>query len=266
MKATFSIKGKTYSFGEVSLRMYYEIRAILAKGEDREAEFDIVHSLTGCPPEDLKKLKFQDWNLVWGEAQYHLITLGSTTDLIKPIVEFKGVKYGLPAIEDLTIGEFADLDLLLSGDSAENKLAEIAAILYRPIVSQKGETLILEPYDSVTYKQRVEDFQDFPLAAIKSANTFFLQSANSSLKSTAEFLQKEAQKMNLISPEDQALLQNLLQQDPGGDSLISLQEKILSDLTKLPSSRYARPSTGLLGRKTKLKTWLNKWKSKQNTK
>lgn len=265
MKAHFSIQGKTWTFEEVTLRMYYEIKAHLAQGEDRKTEFDIVSSMTGCPPEDLKKLKYQDWMLVWSEAQHHLSALGRTTDVIRPIVEFDGVKYGLPAIEDITIGEFADLDLLLSDSSAENKLAEIAAVLYRPIVSQKGETLILESYDSVSYRDRVAKFADFPLTAIKSANAFFLQSANSSLKSTAEYLLKEAQKTNLMSPEDQVLLQSLLQQDPGGDLSTLLQEKILSGLTKLPTSQYVWPSTGLRGRKTKIRRWLDRWTSKQSS-
>lgn len=266
MKASFKINGKKWYFGEITLRMYYEVRDILAKGEEKEAEFDIVHSLTGCPPEELKKLKYQDWLLVWTEAQYHLTALATKTDSIKPIIEFKDKKYGLPAIEDLTIGEFADLDVILSSDNADDKMAEIAAILYRPIVSQKGETLILEPYEVASYRERVEQFRDFPLWAIRSANAFFLQSANLSLKNTAEFLQKEAQKKNLISPEGLEALQKSLQQDPGGDLSIHLQEKILSDLMQLPSSRFGWLSTGSHGKKTKLKTWLSKWKFRQNTK
>jgi hypothetical protein len=186
--------------------------------------------------------------------------MSQSTEAIRPIVEFNGVKYGLPKVEELTIGEFADLDLIMSGDSAEAKMAEIAAILYRPILKQRGNTLTLEPYDSDKYKERLETFQDFPISGIKSANTFFLQSANSLLKSTAESLVKKSQKQNSMSPEGLEALQSLLQLEPGGALSIQLQGKILSDLTKLPSSQFDLPLIGLRGKKTRLGKWLNKFR------
>ena len=259
IKAAFKINGNEYAFKDITLRTYYTLKKIL-ENPDKGSEFEIVEVMTGCPVGELKKLKFPDWLMVWEEAQLQAITMSQTTEAIRPTVEFNGIKYGLPKVEDLTIGEFADLDLLMSGDSAETKMAEIAAILYRPILKQKGNTLVLEPYDSDKYKERLEAFQDFPISGIKSANTFFLQSANSLLKSTAESLVKKSQKQNSMSPEGLEALQSLLQQDPGGALSIQLQGKILSDLTKLPSSQFDLPLIGLLGKRTKIGKWLNKFK------
>lgn len=259
MKASFKINSTSYEFKELTLKMYYEIKEIIKTGEEtREAEFKIVSSMTGCPESELKKLKFPDWLLIWSEAEMQLVALSTKTESIRPIVEFNGKKFGLPAVEDLTIGEFADLDIIMSGNKTEDKLAEIAAVLYRPIKSQRGEKIILEPYDSEGFQDRVQEFQDFPLSAIRSANAFFLQSANSLLKSTAESLVKKNQKQNSMSPEGLEALQNLLQQDPGGVLSIALQEKILLDLTKLPDSQYAQPLTGLRGAKTKFGKWIKR--------
>lgn len=259
MKASFKINENVYEFKELTLRMYYDIREVLNTGEEtREAEFKIVSSMTGCPESELKKLKFTDWLVVWTEAQMQLVAMSTKTESIRPIVEFNGKKFGLPAVEDLTIGEFADLDIIMSENRAEEKLAEIAAVLYRPVVKQKGEKLVLEPYDSEGFQDRVEEFRDFPLAGIRSANAFFLQSANSLLKSTAESLVEKSQKQNLMSQEGLEALQNLLQQDPGGTLSIALQEKILFDLTKLPDSQYAQPSTGLRGAKTRIANWIKR--------
>lgn len=266
MKASFKINKTEYEFKEVTLRMYYEIKDILKQGEGKDSEFKIVSSLTGCPATELKRLKFTDWLTVWTEAQMQLTSMSTDTQAIRPIVEFKGKKFGLPAVEDLTIGEFTDLDIIMSENKAEEKLAEIAAVLYRPIVKQKGEMIVLEPYTSEGFKERLEDFRDFPLWAIRSANAFFLQSANSLLRSTAESLVKKSQKKNSISPEGLEALQKLLLQDPGGDLSIQLQEKTLLDLTKLRSFQSELLSTGLLGRKTRLSRWLGKWRLKLNTK
>lgn len=257
-KPSFKINGKTYEFKEVTLRDYQTIKELLAEPDTKEAEFKIAEAMTGCPVDQLRRLKYPDWLLVWEEIASQITTITNSTESIAPVIEFKGKKYGLPLIEDLTIGEFADLDIIMSGNNAEAKMAEIAAVLYRPVVKQKGNTLILEEYSSAGFKERLEEFQDFPLSGIRSANAFFLQSANSLLRSTAESLAKKSQKQNLMSPEGLEALQDLLQRDPGGDLSIHLQQKILLDLTKLPSSRFGWVSTGLLGRKTKFAKWLYK--------
>ena len=198
MKPSFKINGTDYTFREVSLRDYYKIREILQNPDIKAAEFEIAETMTGCPQDQLKRLKYPDWLIVWDEIVSQITTLSESTESIAPIVEFKGKKYGLPKIEDITIGEFADLDVIMSGGNPESKMAEIAAVVYRPIVKQKDNTLILEEYTSDGFKERVEEFQDFPLSAIRSANAFFLQSANSLLRNTAESLLKKSQKANLM--------------------------------------------------------------------
>lgn len=251
MKATFKIGKTTYEFKDLTLRKYYELKKILDAG-GKEVEFEIVQCVTDCPIKELKRLSFADWLIIWAEAEHQLSHLQGDTESIRPIIELNGVKYGLPAVEDITIGEFADLDIILSGDNAESKMAEIAAVLYRPVLSHKGEKIVLEAYDSDGFKERVEKFQDMPLSCIKSANSFFLRYADSLLKSTADSL-LSLQEMNLISPKDLDNLRNLLQPVPGGEPSMYWLGKILSDFKELRSSQYAQHLTGSPGKKTSLK-------------
>ena len=144
-------------------------------------------------------------------------------------------------------------------------LADIAAVLYRPILKQRGDKLILEPYDTDGFEERKVLFMDLPVTCVRSANAFFLQSAASLLKNTADSLLKKAQKKE-TSQDVLDSLQNLMLQGPGGDFLISLQEEILSNLKKQPSSRFAQLSTGLRGRKTKLVNTIWKFKNKLSIK
>lgn len=265
MKPTFKINGEQYQFEDITLRTYYALKDILAKGETRESEFEIVHCLTGCPADLLKQLKFTDWLMVWEETIHMLGKLTGDADAIRPVIEFNGTKFGLPAVEDLTIGEFADLDVILSSAKAEDKLADIAAVLYRPILKQKGAKIVLEPYDTDGFETRKELFLDLPITAVRSANAFFLQSANSLLRNTAGSLVKKGRLKGI--PQDVLdKLEAILQQDPGGEQSISLQEEILLNLKKHPSSRFARLSTGLAGKKTKFVNTIWPFKRKQNTK
>lgn len=261
MKPTFRINKEEYNFRDVTLRTYYELRAILAKEETKTSEFEIVECLTGCPVKTLKQLPYTDWLLVWEEANLQIGQLQGDADAIRPIIELNGVKFGLPAVEDLTVGEFADLDVILSSGKADEKLADVAAVLYRKIIKHKGEKIVLEPYDTDGFEERKALFMDMPITCVRSANAFFLQSATLLLRNTADSLLRKEKSLGISQPvlED---LQKLIQQDLGGDLSISLQEQMLLDLSKHPSSRFARLSTGLAGKKTKLANIISLFKRK----
>lgn len=254
-RPTFKIGLSKYEFKEITLKNYYVLQDLLANPEDG-SEYKIVECLSGCPVETLKKIKYKDWLMVWEEAQLQITSLVGNTTSINPIIEFQGVKYGLPNVDDMTLGEFADLDLIIGDKNAEKRLEDIAAIVYRPILEQKGNVLKLEPYDTDGYKYRKEIFIDLPVSAVKSANSFFLQYANLSLKNTVDSLLKMPEMMEL--PEaDRATLQSLAQVDLGGNSSIDWLEKILYDFQKLRAYNSAPHLTGLPGKKTKLlkKLW-----------
>ena len=126
MNPEFSINGKTYQFGEITLRKYLELQNYIGE-ETQENKFAIVSVVTSCPVEELRKLSFADWTLVYNECIFH-VTFHTTTENIKPLITFEGVEYSLPEVNDITIGEYIDLDLILQ-NKTDQRLHEIAAIL-----------------------------------------------------------------------------------------------------------------------------------------
>jgi len=260
-KPSFKIGLSKYEFKEISLATYYKLQDLLMNPE-KDTEYLIVECLTDCPIATLRKLKYGDWVLVWDEAQLQITRLKGNADSINPIIEFKGVKYGLPAIEDITVGEFVDLDLILADKNADRKLEDIAAILYRPVIEHKGNILKIEDYDTDGFKYRKELFLDLPVSAVKSANSFFLQCANSSLRSTLNsLLQMEETKM--MDPKDLEKLQKAAQLEIGGDLSTLFLEETFLNLRKLRSSRSEPLSTGLRGKKD---NWIKRlWPTKNKT-
>ena len=250
-KAKFKIGTKTYEFKEITLKDYYEIQDLLASPEEKVTDFKLVEILTQCPVDELKKLKYGDWLMIWEETQHQVNLLGQGTEAIVPIIEFRGVKYGLPNIDDITIGEFADLDVIFTGKNPEKKLAEIAAVLYRPILQQEGNTTILEEYSSEGFRTRKELFKELPVRAIKSANSFFLQSANSSLKNTMDYLTSQPGMKEMMSEKDLEMLQSLTQDGFGGESSIPWLEKTFLNFKGLQNSKSESLLTGLHGGLTK---------------
>ena len=260
-KATFKIKGVEYEFKDITLKSYYELQNILINPE-KGSEYKIVSLITDCPVEQLLQLKYKDWLMIWEETQIQVTKIKGNTQSINPIIEFKGVKYGLPNIDEMTVGEFADLDIILNSENAERRLEEIAAVVYRPVIKQKGNQLELAPYDTEGFKERRELFLDLPITAIRSANSFFLQYANLSLKSTLESLVNTPE-MKMLPEKDQELLQSLVQVDLGGELSIAWLEKILFDFQKLRSYRLDPVLTGLPGKKTKLQRLISSFRNKK---
>ena len=257
-RPSFRIGLTKYEFKEISLKTYYKLQDLLMNPE-KDTEYLIVECLTECPMETLRKLKYADWVLVWDEAQLQITQVKGNADSINPIITFNGVKYALPAIEDITVGEFVDLDLILADKNAERKLEDIAAILYRPVIEQKGNVLKIEEYDTDGFKYRKELFMDLPVSAIKSANSFFLQCANSSLRSTLNSL-LEMEETKMLSQEDQEKLRKAAQLEIGGNLSTLFLEETFLNLKRLRSSRSEPLSTGLRGKKD---SWIKKlWPAK----
>lgn len=249
MKPQFTINNKTYFFQDITLRKYNALQNYIGE-ETTENKFNIVSCVTECPPEDLRKLPYKDWSILWEECLFH-ISFTTSTDAIQPTITFNGIEYGLPDVDTLTIGEFIDLDLLLQGEIP--KWNQVAGILYRPVLKKTKTRIELEPYDPKTSADRAEAFLDLPIRAIKSANAFFLHSVKLLQKNILASLE-EMKNLKTLDPEDLEQLQNLLQQDPGGWSLTDLQEKAHYILDLLPNSPSEQFSTGWLGKRLKSKS------------
>ena len=261
MKRTeFKVSGKTYEFKPVTLEGYYVLQDLLKDPQPGD-EYRIVSVITECPVESLKKLKMPDWIVIWDQTQLEIEWLLKPDAEIAREINFEGVKYSLPAIEDMTIGEFADLEILYSQPNIERRLEEIAAILYRPVISAEGKPVEIEEYDSKSSAERAKIFLKLPVGTIKSINVFFSQYVKSSIKNTLESLVQMPEMMMLPIDQQQAL-KNLLLQESGGELSIPLLEKTLSNFQKQRHLVYEVALTGSHGKSTKLKDRISRFKKR----
>jgi len=264
-QAKFKIGGVEYAFKEITLRSYYIIQEIAKKGKQKKQdEFEIVQAITDCPVKELKKLSYQDWLIIWEEALFRINSISGGTEDIKPMYELNGVTYSLPDVDKMSIGEFADLEVILSSPNSNMRLNEVAAVLYRKVIKKIGKKSIIEDYDTDGFEERSELFMDMPLAGIRSANAFFLHFAERSLKNTAESLTKTTEEMKSLPPDKRQSIEMILTelQESGGTLSTLWLDQILLDLTNHQSSQSAQHLTGLRGKKTNIVSKLMKLKNK----
>ena len=180
MEIYFKVNNDEYTIKDISIRDYYQIKSdLVIKG--RDSEFAIISQLSGCPIKTLKKIDLVSW-------QDLVLNLEIMIDLqFKPgkkvLTKFTHheIEYGLCDLNKMTIGEFADLDVIVSGANADNRIHEILAILYRPIVGKKWFKPVIEEYDSDAFEYRKELFLDLPMEIAQSAAGFFLLFGKASL-------------------------------------------------------------------------------------
>ena len=182
---------------EITLRQYKHFLKI-QKGVDDEGFLNakIIEIFCNMKLDEVMRLKFNDTKLI----------VNTLTEMFeqKPnlVSKFKLNKkeYGFhPQLDDLTLGEYIDLDTFI-GDW-EN-IEKAMAVLYRPVVNKLKEKYIIEEYKV----GKDQEMLDMPMDAVLSS-IFFLWNLGIDLsKAMMNYLDKE---------QTQALTQYLTLQTNG---------------------------------------------------
>lgn len=157
------------------------------------------------------------------------------TNFLPKSITIDKVKYGfIPSLDDMAYGEYLDL-VEYTKKNMWDKMPTIMAMMYRPIVSESGETYAIEKYNG-TNEDRVELFNLYlTMDCVFGAISFFLDLQRDLLIGTQIYLQEMLKKVGKKgSPLQTALAQN------GVDTiqLQYLQEMISLNLTALRSSPF----------------------------
>ena len=164
---------------------------------------------------DLATIKYRDIETITN----HLNDIfdNSNTDLVERF-KLGGVEYGfIPKLEDITLGEYIDLDNYL-GDW--DKMHKAMSVLYRPITTKVKDKYQIQEYDGTKYE---EEMMYMPLDIAINAMVFFYQLNRDLLDLTQNYLKVP---QNLTDQQKEILDRNGV----GTNQSLHLLQEILKDL------------------------------------
>lgn len=136
-----------------------------------------------------------------------------------PTFTMGGVEYGfIPALDDMSLGEYIDLDEFFTD---WNTMDKAMGVLYRPIKLKKGDRYQIEEYDGLK-----ANMKQMPVSVVLGAMVFFYSLNNELLRTTLNYLQEELQEGENIQ-----LLQTLEKSGDGIKASMDSLKGMLPNLT-----------------------------------
>ncbi len=202
---------------EITLRQYKHFLKI-QKGVDDEKFLNakIIEIFCKMPLDEVMRLKFND-------SEFIVKTLTEMFEQ-KPnlVTSFKldKVNYGFhPQLDDLTLGEYIDLDTFI-GDW-EN-IEKAMAVLYRPVVNKLKDKYIIEDYKV----GKDQEILDMPMDAVLSS-IFFLWNLGIDLSKAM---------MNYLDTEQTEALTQYLTSQPNGGGITQFTDLLKETLQDMKIS------------------------------
>lgn len=214
------------SLNEVPLLHYQRFIDDVKGSEDEDYIGQrLVERFCGIELKDIIKIKQKDiLNLT-----AHFNNLFKTKYEFKTRFKIQGVEFGfITDLENITSGEYIDLEKYLKD---VNTFHKAMAVMYRPIVKEKGDKYEIEPYKSALNYSEVMQYA--PLSIVLAAQVFFWTLGQQLLKAIPTFLSQEMKKM---SKKQQATLVEQLNLQNNGDGIqvyMNSLKEMLEDSMKL---------------------------------
>lgn len=198
------------SLKDIKLSQYQKFIDSVKDSDD--AEFinrQMVSCLMNIEHETVKQITRSSFN----ELVNVLSKLLNEKPTIQTIIKYNGREYGLiPSMEEMTVGEQADLDSMYSDYSKRQK---VMAILYRPITVKSRGNYLIEEYTGK------EQPLDLTLDVVMGADVFFCDILKDCMNITLNYIK---------GVEVQAKLSQTLGKNGGGIKTFtaSLEETFLN--------------------------------------
>jgi hypothetical protein len=204
---------------EIKLAQYQAFLKIAETNEDSEfLHQKMVQYFCGVDLRDIANIKHKQVM----EITASINEMFKVSHKLIPRFKMGGVEFGfIPNLEEITQGEFVDLDTYISDWQEMHKAM---AVLFRPITKKVNDKYQIEDYNgSITYS---EVMKHAPLDVVLGATVFFYHLGNELMNSTLTYLEENPQIQSLMSKHNS---------ENGGDgialSMLSLRET-LEDLVK----------------------------------
>lgn len=174
MKVKIKKEGKVKEFKlissweDVTMEKWLKLIDFTEGTKSKEAE-ETIAALSNIPKKLIKELALQDVVVIMSKIAELQQKQNSS---LKRIIEIDGKEYGFhPNLDDITLGEFADIETFIKND-IEKHLPELMAVLYRPIKEKKNDIYIIEAYDG-NISIRAEEMKKMSIEQVQSALVFF---------------------------------------------------------------------------------------------
>jgi len=177
MKVKIKIPG---TLKDIKLSQYQKFINSVKDSED--AEFinrQMVSCLCDIEPETVKQITRSSFNGLVNS----LTKILNDKPSIQTIIKHEGKEYGLiPSMEEMTVGEQADLDSMYGDYSKRQK---VMAILYRPITVKSKGNYLIEDYTGK------EEPLDLTLDVVMGADVFFCNILKDCMNITLNYIKGE---------------------------------------------------------------------------
>ena len=179
------------TWADVSLKTYQKYNSIVSNLEDEdEIVLGSISALCNIPIDIIKRLKVKDIKTLYKRLS-KLISVPVNKEVFDKI-EIKGVKYGFhPNLDELTMGEFVDLEEQTK-DGVDG-FHNVLAILYRPIIEEKGNNYNIEPYNE-SHIKNASLFQELSIDVVNGVMVFFYRLGNKFIKNSNRYLNQNLTK------------------------------------------------------------------------
>ena len=174
MKVKIKKKGKKKSYNlinswaDVTLEKWIELINAQTGSKAKEAQ-ETIAAMSDIPKALVNEMSLRDVAIIMsklGELQAE-----KNTEL-KKIIEIEGQQYAFhPNLDDLTLGEYADIETMIK-NGLEKNMPEIIAILFRPITEKEKDVYAIEAYDG-KIAIRAEKMKQMSAEQVQSALVFF---------------------------------------------------------------------------------------------
>jgi hypothetical protein len=211
------------TLSEITLEQYQRFARL--DGDEEFLTHKMLEIFCGVPLADLPNIKFSSV----ANVMRHINTMFDEKPSLKPTFTLGEQEFGfIPNIEDITFGEYVDLDNYM-GDV--QNLHKTMAVLYRPVTEKAGKRYAIEPYESA--QKYEQDMKQAPMDVVMGASLFFYRLGNDLLMATLNSL--ENQKTNTQANPSLGV---------SGDGIlpsISSLKEMLQDLIESEGSVFTKP-------------------------
>jgi len=198
MKVKIKKQGKVKQFkliskwSDVTLEKWIKLIDYHNGTKSSEA-LNTIAELSNIPKKLIKELELQDIAVIMSSISKLQTTQDSS---LKRIIEIEGKSYGFhPNLDEITLGEWSDLETMLS-NGMESNLPEIMAILYRPITDETSSGVYtIAAYDG-NISIRAEQMKKMSSEQVQSALRFFFALGNELSMILPSFLMDRLKEMN----------------------------------------------------------------------